>query len=78
MAAKLLVRRIARTLFVAVRRFRSPGRLIHGHVADSARFFAAAKGCFCSSEPISMVREIRSVKPSAQPTLVRTQHLPLL
>jgi hypothetical protein len=62
---------------VTVRRFRSPGRLIHGHMADRARVSRGAYGCFSSSMAIPMIWNKRPVKPSAQPTLVRTQHLPL-
>jgi hypothetical protein len=51
MAAKLLVRRIARTLFVAVRRFRSPGRLIHGHVRTGRGFSPPLKDVFAAQSP---------------------------
>jgi len=65
-----------RTLSAAVRRFRSLPQLRHGHIADRRGYSPDTYGSLASSAAIPIVWEQRSVKPSAQPTLVRTQHLP--
>jgi len=67
---------VLRTVSVAVRAIRRPGADIHGHMADSVVAANLAWWCLRSSEAIWRCREERTVKPSAQPTLVRTQHLP--
>ena len=72
----LQVRRVQRTLSVAVRAMGGPGACVHGHMADSVAAADAIKGHLRSSGTTRWFREQRSVKPSAQPTLVRTQHLP--
>jgi hypothetical protein len=48
----------------------------HGHIADSVAAATLPLWCLRRSEGIWRCRQERSVKPSAQPTLVRTQHLP--
>src|SRR5271166_7045946 len=72
----LQVRRVQRTLSVAVRAMGGPGACVHGHMADTVAAADAIKGHLRSSGTTRWFREQRSVKPSAQPTLVRTQHLP--
>jgi hypothetical protein len=72
----LQVRRVQRTLSVAVRAMGGLGACVHGHMADSVAAADAIKGHLRSSGTTRWFREQRSVKPSAQPTLVRTQHLP--
>ena len=67
--------RVTRTLSVAVRAAGRPGARRHGHVTDSVVPANPAWQYLHRSEAIWRCRE-RSVKPSAQPTLVRTQHLP--
>ncbi len=49
----------------------------YGRVADGTRFSRRGEWGIRRSAAISMGGNERSVKPSAQPTLVRTQHLPL-
>ena len=48
----------------------------YGHIADGAGYSRGREASFTRSSTIPMVWEERSVKPSAKPTLVRTQHLP--
>ena len=48
----------------------------HGHIADSVTADASTYRHLCSSEAVWRCRQESTVKPSAQPTLVRTQHLP--
>jgi len=72
----LQVRRVQRTLSVAVRAMGGPGACVRGHMADSVAAADAVKSHLRSSGTTRWCREQRSVKPSAQPTLVRTQHLP--
>jgi hypothetical protein len=70
------VKMFLRTVSVAVR---APGRETargHGHMADSVCVTARVLWHFPSSDAMWDGTEERSVKPSAQPTLVRTQHLP--
>jgi hypothetical protein len=71
------IRRIARTVSVAVRACRRLGACGHGHIADSVATANLVRCCLHRSESIWKGRQERTVKPSAQPTLVRTQHLPL-
>jgi len=73
----LQVRRVQRTLSVAVRAMSGPDACVHGHMADSVAAADTIKSHLRSSGTTRWCREQRSVKPSAQPTLVRTQHLPL-
>ena len=70
------VRHVARTLSVAVRAARRPGARGHGHIADSVVPADITRSRLRRSEGIWRCRQERTVKPSAQPTLVRTQHLP--
>jgi hypothetical protein len=67
---------VQRTLSVAVRAMGGPSACVHGHMADSVAAADAIKRHLRSSGATRWCREQRSVKPSAQPTLVRTQHLP--
>jgi hypothetical protein len=68
--------RVARTVSVAVRVDRRREGRGYGHIADSV----AADDTVCQhsrrSRALWRCRQERTVKPSAQPTLVRTQHLP--
>ena len=67
---------VLRTVSVAVR---GVGRLDargHGHIADSVRAADADRRRLRRSAAIWCLQERNTVKPSAQPTLVRTQHLP--
>jgi hypothetical protein len=64
------------TLSVPVRDGRRSAARAHGHIADRVGIHIAIKGCSARSAAIPMDKEERSVKPSAKPTLVRTQHLP--
>ena len=72
----LQVRRVQRTLSVAVGAMGGPDACVHGHMADSVAAADTIKSHLRSSGTTRWCREQRSVKPSAQPTLVRTQHLP--
>jgi hypothetical protein len=72
----LQVWRVQRTLSVAVRAMGGPGACVHGHMADSVAAANLIWWYLRSSGTTRWCREQRSVKPSAQPTLVRTQHLP--
>jgi hypothetical protein len=63
-------------LYVAVRRIGGADGPARVHIADSDAAGGVMRGRFRRSEPVWRCREKRSVKPSAQPTLVRTQHLP--
>jgi hypothetical protein len=67
---------ILRTMSVVVRAMCRLDARVHGHIADSVGATDASRGRFPSSSAMWNVVEERSVKPSAQPTLVRTQHLP--
>jgi len=62
--------------YMAVRGIRRAEGLAHVHIADSVAAANLTRWCLRRSEHISRCRQERSVKPSAQPTLVRTQHLP--
>ena len=62
-------------LYVAVRGIGGEGAGAHVHMADSAETNIIER-CLRRSEGMWRCRQERSVKPSAQPTLVRTQHLP--
>ena len=64
-------------LYVAVRRIGGTDGPAHVHIADSVPAEGIMRDRFRRSETIGRCRQERSVKPSAQPTLVRTQHLPL-
>ena len=66
-----------RTLYVTVRAMGRAAARGHVHIADSVSTARPIRSCLCRSEAILGCRQERSVKPSAQPTLVRTQHLPL-
>jgi hypothetical protein len=70
------VRHVARTLTVAVRADRRPGARGHGHIADSVVAADITQSRLRRSDGMWRCRQERTVKPSAQPTLVRTQHLP--
>jgi hypothetical protein len=61
---------------VAVRPTRRLDARVHGHIADSVGATDAIEGHLRRSGPCDRAGRERSVKPSAQPTLVRTQHLP--
>ena len=61
---------------MAVRAIRRPGASVHGHMADTVDAANVLLQHLRSSGTTRWCREQRSVKPSAQPTLVRTQHLP--
>ena len=61
---------------MAVRATRREGPRAHGHIADSVSVSNAMPHHLRRSEAIWRCRQERTVKPSAQPTLVRTQHLP--
>ncbi len=63
-------------LYVAVRRIGGADGPAHVHIADSVAAGGIMRGRFRRSGVIWRCRQERSVKPSAQPTLVRTQHLP--
>ena len=67
---------VARTLSMAVRATRREGARAHGHMADSAAAANTVRQRLCRSGAMWSGKQVRSVKPSAQPTLVRTQHLP--
>jgi hypothetical protein len=73
---KLEVRLVTRTLSVSVRGVRPLRSYQHGHIADRVGYSRAGRGSLTRSLAIPMGWAKRSVKPSAQPTLVRTQHLP--
>src|SRR6266704_5321363 len=51
------------------------GDHVHGHIATAATRDAASTR-ICAGQRLRLSVEGRAVKPSAQPTLVRTQHLP--
>ncbi len=68
--------RHARTLSASVRGCGRPCPCAHGHMADGVGHEDCHHPHIRSSEPICLCQGKRSVKPSAQPTLVRTQHLP--
>ena len=63
-------------LYVAVRGIGGEGASAHVHMADSVAGTNIIERCLCRSEGMWRCRQERAVKPSAQPTLVRTQHLP--
>ncbi len=63
-------------LYVAVRRIGGGGVGAHVHIADSVAGTSIIERCLCRSGGMWRCRQERAVKPSAQPTLVRTQHLP--
>src|ERR1017187_1747141 len=63
-------------LYVAVRMIGGADGPPHVHMADSVLPRASLRGHFRRSGSVWRCRQERSVKPSAQPTLVRTQHLP--
>jgi hypothetical protein len=68
--------RVARTVSVAVRAIRRWGARRHGHIADSVAAANLTWWCLRRSGAVWRCRKESTVKPSAQPTLVRTQHLP--
>jgi hypothetical protein len=68
--------RLARTLSVPVRGFTCPARRAHGHMTDRTGREGRYQLENTRSDGIWPHQAKRSVKPSAQPTLVRTQHLP--
>jgi hypothetical protein len=70
------VRRVARTLSVAFRAPARPGGRGHGHIADGVVPANITRSRLRRSDGIWRCRQESTVKPSAQPTLVRTQHLP--
>jgi hypothetical protein len=49
---------------------------VHGRMTDGVSPFAASRRVCAGRRGVARVGRGRSVKPSAQPTLVRTQHLP--
>jgi hypothetical protein len=61
---------------VAVRAIRWQEARRHGQIADSVAAAHLTRWYLRRSERIWRCRQERTVKPSAQPTLVRTQHLP--
>ena len=63
-------------LYVVVRGIGGGGAGAHVHMADSVAGTNIIERCLCRSEGMWRCRQERAVKPSAQPTLVRTQHLP--
>ena len=63
-------------LYVAVRGIGGEGAGAHVHMADSVAGTSIIERRLCRSEGMWRCRQERAVKPSAQPTLVRTQHLP--
>jgi hypothetical protein len=63
-------------LYVAVRAIGGVDGPAHVHIVDSVAGLGVMRGRFRRSEPIWRCRQERPVKPSAQPTLVRTQHPP--
>ena len=68
--------RLARTLSVPVRVFTHPAQRAHGHMTDRTGREGRYQPESRRSGGIWALWVKRSVKPSAQPTLVRTQHLP--
>jgi hypothetical protein len=72
----VLVRTLARTASVVVRVIQRLGARGHGHIADSVVAATLVWWRLHRSEGMWRCRQERTVKPSAQPTLVRTQHLP--
>jgi len=68
--------RLARTLSVPVRGFTRPARGAHGRMTDRTGREGQYQLESRRSGGIWPLRVKRSVKPSAQPTLVRTQDLP--
>ena len=64
-------------LYAAVRGIGGTGGPAHVHMVDSVVVAGITRWRLRSSQTIWRWRQERSVKPSAQPTLVRTQHLPL-
>ncbi len=64
------------SLYVAVRGVGGGGAGAHVHMADSVAGTSIIERRLCRSGGMWRCRQERSVKPSAQPTLVRTQHLP--
>ena len=65
-----------RTMSVAVRAIGRLDARAHGHIADSVGAADAERRRLRRSGAIWCEQERNTVKPSAQPTLVRTQHLP--
>ena len=65
-----------RDLYVAVRGIGPAGAPACVHIVYSAPGMSIIQHRLCRSEAIWRCRQERTVKPSAQPTLVRTQHLP--
>ena len=65
-----------RDLYVAVRGIGPAGAPACVHIVYSAPGMSIIQYRLCRSEAIWRCRQERTVKPSAQPTLVRTQHLP--
>jgi len=63
-------------LYVAVRGIGGGGAGAHVHIADSVAGTSIIQRRLCRSGDMWRCRQERAVKPSAQPTLVRTQHLP--
>ena len=63
-------------LYVAVRGIGGGGAGAHVHMADSVAGTSIIQRRLCRSGDMWRCRQERAVKPSAQPTLVRTQHLP--
>ena len=68
--------RLARTLSVPVRGCGRPDFCAHGHMADRVSHEDRCHPHIGRSEDVYLCPGKRFVKPSAQPTLVRTQHLP--
>ena len=63
-------------LYVAVRGIGGGGAGAHVDMADSVAGTSIIQRRLCRSGDMWRCRQGRAVKPSAQPTLVRTQHLP--
>jgi hypothetical protein len=63
-------------LYVAVRGIGGGGAGAHVHMADSVAGTNIIQRRLCRSGAMWRCRQEGAVKPSAQPTLVRTQHLP--
>jgi hypothetical protein len=74
--ANLQLRSPVRTASVPSARSARLPPCAHGHMTDGAGFGMIARWRLARSGTVHMGRDYRSVKPSAQPTLVRTQHLP--
>lgn len=73
---ELEVRLALWTLSVPVRAVRRSGGRQHGHVADRTRYLRDRQRSLASSAAIPVGGPKRSVRPSAQPAVVRTHHLP--